>query len=229
MSWGEDFVAVFERVGNPLAGLRAAASPSPDLSPAELARHYVQIVPPGETTAQVANRLKGALEVASKEVNLIHTALVTVEQAIVAAQLRKPPLTLDEAGGILLSSDFAMKSLAGEIYGPRPLTLGAIGSLPQGHWCRSVLDDDDWFMTPEGPCAFIGEGQIIHIREAVAVTRRLRTIQRDRDAEYRRQQEQSEQRARLQWEQSPDGQIHALRQEIKELKRSNDSLLGRNT
>jgi hypothetical protein len=218
MSWGEEFVAAFERVRDPLGGLRAAASPSPDLSPAELALCYVQVVLPGETAAQAATRLKGSLEVAAKEADRVFTTLIAVEQAIVAAQIRIPPATIEEAGGMLLSSDFKARMVVNHPqYGSRILTLGGVNSLPPGHWCRGVLGDDDWFNSGDGPCIFIGDGQLISIREAVDVTKRLRRIQRDTELAYRQEQEQAEQRARLQWEQSQEGQMHALRQEIKEL------------
>lgn len=221
MSWGKDFVATFDRLANPMAGLRAAASPPLELSPAELAAAYSQVVQPGETAVKVAHRLKGALEVAAMDVSGICNSLVAIEQAIVAAQKRNPPTTMQEAGGFLLASDFTIKVLSGEIpeHGPRPLILGAINSLARDHWCRDVLGDDDWYKSSDGPCVYIGDGALIHINEAVSVTKQLRQVQRAAEEEYRREQEQSELRARRQWEQSPEGQIQALRREFEEYKK----------
>ena len=219
MSFSEDFGSAFDQVASPMSKLRQLG-PQEGETPTELAAGYLAVVKPGETAAAAATRHKGMLEAAALGAEeWLSRILLGLEDSIIESQQRLP---LADAGGILLPSHFAETFVLNDPeQGREPFKLGAVRSLPVGHWARGVLDNDDCYQaksTPESvPCIFIGEGRVIHIRYSIEVTKKLRRSQRDREESQRREDEQEKSRGIAEWNNSPNGRIAALENLVRDL------------
>lgn len=238
-TWSDGFVDAIRAITDATAPLVRLERPTGKISVRELARCHRAVFAGGEDIAAASVRLRQSLEGGLIRLDeLAAEKLFLLEQETERALQSSDCENGEANGGLVLAADFHQFSnlqLRG-VHGELNYLLGGVESLPPTHWVRDLLAPSGWYQSNSQPFLVLGlmrniSGGMVRrpyylAEECVAVTRRLRREQAEKEETYLREQQQADEAARREWLTSPQGRLATLERENREMKERLASLEG---